>query len=177
MSTENKKLTPQEELFVEYYLQTLNAMESAKRAGYTESTARAISSMWSNGKHKPYIKQEIQKRLKVRMKKLEVTSEKVLSNLAKIAFYDNRELYDDKGDLIPVHLLPDDVCANRVRTSDQTAALKILAQYLGLLTEKVEHSGSIEVSQLSPEERKLRIEILKSKAISKKNSEEKKESS
>jgi phage terminase small subunit len=54
-----KKLTEKQLLFIEYYIETGNATESAKRAGYSAKTAGSIG---SENLTKPEIKEAIEKR-------------------------------------------------------------------------------------------------------------------
>lgn len=79
------KLTPKQELFISEYLIDLNATQAAIRAGYKEENARQIG---AENLSKPYIKNEIDKRLKELTEKCGVTAEKVIEELAHIAFDD-----------------------------------------------------------------------------------------
>ena len=54
------KLTNKQRAFVEHYLDTWNATEAAREAGYSE---RSIGSIASENLHKPAIKKEILQRL------------------------------------------------------------------------------------------------------------------
>lgn len=53
------KLTQKQEAFVDYYIETGNACEAARRAGYSERTARSIG---KENLTKPYIQQAIEAR-------------------------------------------------------------------------------------------------------------------
>lgn len=55
------ELTPKQKAFADYYLETGNATEAAKRAGYSEKTARQIG---TENLAKPYISEYIAKRQK-----------------------------------------------------------------------------------------------------------------
>lgn len=90
----------------------------------------------------------------------------VLNELAKIAMFDIRNLYDDDGELIPLHELDDATAAcitgieaqrlntpttedptkttlltAKVKLADKRAALVDIGKALGMFTDKVEHSG------------------------------------
>ena len=58
----DKKLTPKQKAFADYYIETGNATEAAIRAGYSKKTARVIG---QENLTKPAIKQYIDKRNKV----------------------------------------------------------------------------------------------------------------
>ena len=55
------ELTPRQKAFADYYLETGNATEAAKRAGYSEKTARQIG---TENLAKPYISEYIAERQK-----------------------------------------------------------------------------------------------------------------
>ena len=79
------KLTDRQRKFVNEYLVDLNATQAAIRAGFAEKTAnRAASRLLSN----VVIQSEIQKRMKDREKRTEITQDRVLRELAAIGFYD-----------------------------------------------------------------------------------------
>ncbi|MEB2275881.1 terminase small subunit [Bacillus sp. ILBB4] len=77
------KLTPKQKRFVEEYLVDLNATQAAIRAGYSEKTAEAIG---HENLRKPKIKMFIDEALKTRAHRAEISADKVLQELAAIAF-------------------------------------------------------------------------------------------
>ena len=77
------KLTDKQKRFASEYLVDLNATAAATRAGYSEKTAcEQGSRLLANAK----VKEEIKKRQIKLQDKLEITQEKVLEELAAIAF-------------------------------------------------------------------------------------------
>lgn len=76
-------LNDQQELFCQEYLTDFNATQAAIRAGYSQKTAYSMASALLK-------KHEVQARLNVlrapRAKKLEVTADRVMEEVAKIAF-------------------------------------------------------------------------------------------
>jgi hypothetical protein len=58
------------------------------------------------------------------MRRAEITPERVMMELARIAFFDPRELYDANGDLLPPHKLTDDAAA-------AVAGLKVETRMVG----------------------------------------------
>lgn len=77
------KLTPKQKAFVEEYLIDLNATQAAIRAGYSKKTAYRTG---ADNLIKPQIQSEIQKAMKEREKRTEITQDKVIKELAAIAF-------------------------------------------------------------------------------------------
>jgi phage terminase small subunit len=76
-------LTPKQQRFVDEYLVDLNATQAAVRAGYSAKTARAIG---FENLTKPDIQAAISAGQKRLADKLEITQERVLTELAHVAF-------------------------------------------------------------------------------------------
>lgn len=82
------ELTPKQALFVNEYLVDLNATAAAKRAGYSELTAQVQGSrLLSN----VMVAEAIAARQAAIADRLGVTQEKIVAELAKIAFADIRK--------------------------------------------------------------------------------------
>ena len=73
------KLTEKQKRFVQEYLVDLNATAAAKRAGYSEKSASRIAVELLN---KTQVSAEIQKQQAKRQKRVEITQEKALEELA-----------------------------------------------------------------------------------------------
>ena len=92
------RLTPKQQMFVKEYLIDLNATQAALRAGYSARTAGAIG---KENLQKPLIQAEIQKNMNNRAEKVEISSERILQELAAIAFHDTNDVvYVDEVDYI-----------------------------------------------------------------------------
>lgn len=57
----NRKLTPKQQKFADYYIETGNATEAAIKAGYSKKTAKQIG---QENLTKPYLKEYIDERMK-----------------------------------------------------------------------------------------------------------------
>jgi|SRR5918996_1343313 phage terminase small subunit len=77
------QLTPKQSQFIEEYLVDFNATQAAIRAGYSEKTARAIG---FENLTKPDIQEALAQRRQEIADANELTPEKVVAELAKIAF-------------------------------------------------------------------------------------------
>lgn len=77
------RLTEKQKRFVEEYLVDLNATEAAKRAGYSEKTAYSIG---FENLRKPEIQEAIQVAMDARAERTGITQDRVLQELARIAF-------------------------------------------------------------------------------------------
>ncbi|MES0070697.1 terminase small subunit [Mesorhizobium sp. M0058] len=83
-----KELTPKQARFVEEFMIDLNATQAAKRAGYSELTAQVQGSrLLSN----VMVGEAIAARQAAIAQKLGVTQERIVAELAKIAFSDIRK--------------------------------------------------------------------------------------
>lgn len=87
-----KELKPKQRLFVAEYLKDLNATQAAIRSGSQAKRAeQAGHELLTN----PDIKAAIEAAMKERAAKLEITSERVLAEIANMAFYDPADLSID----------------------------------------------------------------------------------
>lgn len=78
----NSKLTPKQQKFADYYIETGNATESAIKAGYSKKTARVIG---QENLQKPAIKSYIDKRMKELADKRIMGMQEALELLTSIA--------------------------------------------------------------------------------------------
>ncbi len=93
------KMSPKHARFVSEYLIDLNATEAAKRAGYTENTARQQGSRLLN---MPHIAAAVHAGQQSKLEKLDVTVDQVLSELRAIAFADPRDCFSVKDGVVRV---------------------------------------------------------------------------
>lgn len=166
-------LNPKQAMFVREYLIDLNATQAAIRAGYSERTAGAQG--FDLLKH-PEISAAVQEAMDKRANRIEITADKVLQEIAKLAFFDPRKLFDDAG--APIHISQlDDVTAAAIagldvvtqgnqevgiaeivkyKIADKGVNLERLGKHLKLFTDKVELTGKdggpVETADKSPVE-------------------------
>ncbi len=79
------KLTNKQKIFIAEYLIDLDGTQAAIRAGYSKKSANAIS---GENLLKPHIRAAIDEAIEERRKKLSVTAESVIAELALIGFAD-----------------------------------------------------------------------------------------
>lgn len=92
-----------QQAFVKEYLVDQNAYQAAIRAGYAATTAHSQSHVMLE---MPEIKELVTKALIKQADNLDLSPEKVLKELAKIAFIDPRVIFDDNGELKPLSQIP-----------------------------------------------------------------------
>jgi phage terminase small subunit len=160
----SKQPTAMQKLFIREYCLDLNATRAAIAAGYSEKgAAQAGARLLTNVK----VSSEIAKLTQKTCAKLEISAEKVLQELARLAFLDPRKFYNENGGLKHVTELDDDTAAclagmevreiggddeekqptvfcRKIKFADKGANLERLGRHLKLFTDKVEHSGQIE---------------------------------
>ena len=79
----NDSLRGKQKLFIQEYLVDLNATKAAVRAGYSKRSARQIG---SEILAKPHVKAAIDAALLERSKRTQIAADRVISELAAIAF-------------------------------------------------------------------------------------------
>ena len=101
-------MLPKKERFACEYIIDLNATQAAKRAGYSEKTA------YSQG-HRLLKDAEVKARIEElqaeRNERMKITADRVLEEIAKVAFFDIRRLYDVDGSVKNVNALDDEAAA------------------------------------------------------------------
>ena len=110
-------------IFVHEYLIDKNATRAAKAAGYSAKTAYKIG---SENLRKPKIQKAIELGLKAQTDKADVSADRVLQELATIAFSE----------------WPDHNVSGKLR------ALELLGKHLGLFTNKVEVTSQNKAAQI-----------------------------
>lgn len=79
-----KKLAPRQEMFVREYLIDLNATQAAVRAGYSKKTAMVQGCRLLRNAH---VQEAIAKAKAARADRLEITADRVLQEIALLAFF------------------------------------------------------------------------------------------
>lgn len=124
----DKKLTPKQKAFADYYIETGNATEAAIKAGYSEKTAKVTG---YENLTKPYLKSYIDKR----MKELESTriadAKEVLEYLTKVMRGEEKDQFGLDASL-----------------QDRTRAAELLGKRYAIFNSK----------ELELKERKLKLE-------------------
>lgn len=104
----NKKLSVQKQRFADEFLISYNATQAAIKAGYSKRTAYSQGARLS--KSVEVQKYLISKKAKV-YKKLEISQERTMLEMARVSFSDVRRIYNADGTFKAVHELDDDTAA------------------------------------------------------------------
>ena len=137
--------------FCEEYMIDLDAKHAAIRAGYAVSTARTAAE-WIKPENpkKPGLRAEIDRMMAERSRKTGISAERVVRELARIAFADitnvvNKETgevladanRDDAAAIASVKVKEGEITEREVRMYDKNRALELLGKHLGLFTDNV----------------------------------------
>lgn len=156
-----KTLKDRHRIFIAEYMRDWNASAAMLRAGYASANPHVDGPKLLAT---PRIRAEIERRIKSREVRYEVSAAKVIKEMARIAFADLRDFaeFDDDGKLKPfnLRLLPDDVTAAiveisedkdgrvRFKLGDKVASLRDLGKHLGLYSKKLEITGKVTLEDL-----------------------------
>jgi len=167
-----RKLTAKQAKFIDEFMVDLNATQAAIRAGYSPKTAKEIA---SENLSKPNIAAAIQAKQAELRKKLDISQERVLQEIARCAFLDPADLYDAAGSLLPLSEMSEDTrraiaglesadlldgqgdertrvgMLKKIKLTDKLAALEKLCKHLGLF-EKDNQQRSLKLCEMADEE-------------------------
>lgn len=148
-----RKLTKKQQLFVDEYLIDLNATQAAIRAGYSVNSARDIG---CENLTKPNIQQAIAEHMAERSKRTGVNQDRIVLELAKIAFVNMGDLIDLKNGSILTTAKTDDLACiegfkykesdndyggsveREVKFASKLKALELLGKHLGMWNDKLD---------------------------------------
>lgn len=146
------KLTKRQQLFIDEYLIDLNATQAAIRAGYSAKTAdQQGSRMLANVK----VQQAVAKAMAARSKRTGVNQDRVVLELAKLAFVKMTDLVDSHGRIRDDATDDDLACIEsvkykssesdtwssverEVKISSKLKALELLGKHLGMWNDKLD---------------------------------------
>jgi len=171
-------LTEKQERFCLEYMATGNATESYRRVYNTkkmkpETISRNAKFLIDDNR----IATRMEELRAPLLEKAMITEERVLREIARIAFFDIRNIFDSRGKLLPIHSWSDDVAAavsgievvvhggsddeepnrlHKIKLCSKDKQLELAGKYLKLFTDKMEHTGAnggpIEFKNLTDEE-------------------------
>lgn len=154
----SKKLTAKEQRFIDAYLGNpeRNATKAAIEAGYSKHTAGVMGSRLLK---KVHIRARIAPKAAKAAAQAELSAVRVLEELRRLSFSSPKSLFDENGNLKPIHLLSDDEAAciasfevikknaeagdgkidvvHKLKVWDKTRSLEMLAKHFALLTDVV----------------------------------------
>ncbi|MDN7179079.1 terminase small subunit [Caballeronia sp. SEWSISQ10-4 2] len=161
-SSPDKKLTARQAEFVKQYLIDLNQSEAARRAGYSDARANVAGAELMA---MPHVQKAIQEGMRERNARVQITQDRVLQEVARLAFFDIRKLMNDDGSAKPINELDDDTAAaiagldlleefagsgeervqigwtKKFKITDKKGSLELLMRHMGMLNDKLKLQG------------------------------------
>ncbi len=160
--TTQGKLTPKQKRFIEEFLLDLNGTAAYKRAGYNAKGHGAevnAAKLLSNTE----VASAISAAQAERSRRTEVTADRVIQELAAIAFADPRKLFNANGGMRPMHEVDDGTrgalvievnqgtdsegnptFTRKTKFACKLAALGKLGKHLGMFRDRLEIAGDSE---------------------------------
>jgi phage terminase small subunit len=156
-----RKLTEKQQRFVEEYLIDLNATQAAIRAGFSPKTAEQQGSQLLK---KTLVLESISRAMAARSKRTGISQDRVIMELAKIAFVNIDELINTDDASIKKTATADDLACiqsikvkttdtdkgkateREIRLCDRMKALEMLGKHLGIWKDKLEVDGDMELN-------------------------------
>ena len=147
------KLEPKQAAFCREYIVDFNGADAARRAGYSEKTAKEQATRLLT---KVHIQAEIQRLVEKALKRNDITVDRVLQEMARLSFTDPRKFFTDDGAIKNIKDLNDDEAAalsalevdelfegvgrnkeqvgfaKKIKFWDKKGALELLGKYLGI---------------------------------------------
>lgn len=147
--------------FIEAYVEHLDASRAALLAGVSARSSATVASRWLS---RDDIALEIERRLKARAEVAAVSQADVVRELARIAFFDMRRLFDENGKLLSITEMDADVARSlatfdivqvvgketddgaqiqnvKISPASKLKALELLGKHLAMFTEKHKHEA------------------------------------
>ena len=135
-----------------------NQTNAAIKAGYNKSSAHVHANRLLK---KDKVRDSIERGLAAQQARTEITADRILQELFRLGCADPRQAFDEEGQLLPIHKMPEDIrrciasfeveditigankvgVLKKVRFWDKGRSLDTLASHLQLLVKKVQLSG------------------------------------
>lgn len=150
-------MTPKKLRFVAEYRKDLNATKAAMRAGYSKKTAHSQGPRLLEDVE---IKAVLSDLTAKQLDRADLTAARTLEEMRRLAFANVQDLFNETGDLKPIHLLTREqasciasievIMKNatagdgkidrvlKIRTWDKRATLEMLGKHFSLLVERVQ---------------------------------------
>lgn len=153
-------MTKKQKRFCEEYLIDLNATQAAIRAGYSPESARQSG---ADNMKNPYIRAHIDKSMAERSRRTGVNADRVVMELAKIAFVNVGNVIDATEATLNPDAAPEDLAAiqsikvkdmgdmgveREIRLADKLKALELLGRHLGMFNDRLRLDAKLDTGKL-----------------------------
>ncbi|MEG2096773.1 MAG: terminase small subunit [Pseudoflavonifractor sp.] len=155
-----RAVTRKQERFVEEYLVDLNATQAAIRAGYSPKSASTVA---GETMRNPQVRACIDTAMAKLSKRTGVSQERVIRELAKVAFVNPTDVIDFESAKLLGNATPDDTAAiasvkvktiptadgmgveREIKVADKLKALELLGKHFGMFTDNIDLHGDMGV--------------------------------
>ena len=155
-----KKLTDKQQRFVDEYLIDLNATQACIRAGYSVKTA---NEQGAQNLAKLSIQEAIAKEMAERSKRTGINQDRVVMELARIAFINPQNLINPEDASVRPDATDDDLACiqsvkvktmdgakgssveREIKLNDKMKALELLGKHLGMWNDKIDVNVAVPV--------------------------------
>jgi len=176
-------VTDQQERFAIEFVKTGRPLVAYGRSYNPEKMSKAAQSVEANKLiNNPKVALRIERYRKIAEKALEVDVQEVARMMARVAKFDIRDCFDDEGNALPPHELPENVAlamgsievieeyagrgkdrelvgyVKKFKATERNGAVRMLGQWKRMLTERVEVVDPTNLKHLTNEELDARIE-------------------
>lgn len=153
-------MTKKQKLFCEEYLIDLNATQAAIRAGYSPESARQSG---ADNMKNPYIRARIEKAMADRSRRTGVNADRVVMELAKIAFVNAADVIDAEDATLKEDAADEDLAAvqsvkvktfgedgveREIKLADKIKALELLGRHLGMFNDRLRLDAKMDTGKL-----------------------------
>lgn len=164
------------EKFAHFVAKGKSSEQAYISAGYSERGARqAAARLRQNVDIESRIEEISNNIATIAQENSGISEARVIEELAHAAFFDINSIMNDKGELLPVHQMPETarraiaaidvqtvnvgrgedaeaITTKKIRFVDKKGTLELIGKTMKMFTDKVEHSGSIDLSNKSDDE-------------------------
>lgn len=153
------KLTPKQKAFCDYYIETGNATEAYKRAGYSVKSDNAAGVEGHKLLKNPKIKAHVSERMEQKDKERIASQDEVLERLTRVLRREEKEynvvtlkvrktFTDDNGRRHTVDEEKAEIVPVPAKVSDVNKAAELLGKRYALWTDKKEINGKLDFADL-----------------------------
>lgn len=157
-------MTEKQKKFCEEYLIDLNATQAAIRAGYKASKKNTYEVIGYQLLQKTSVSERIQKAMAERSRRTGITQDRVIQELARIAFLNPANVINAEDASIKENASEDDLACiqsvkvktmdgekgssteREVKLNDKMKALELLGKHLGMFTDKVDLNTDMDLN-------------------------------
>ena len=158
------KLTAKQQRFCDEYLIDLNATQAAIRAGYKANKKNTFEVIGYQLLQKTSVLEKIQQEMAKRSKRTGINQDRVIQELARIAFVNASDVIDPEDASVRLDATEDDLACiqsvkvktmdgekgssieREVKLNDKMKELELLGKHLGMFKDKIELESDMELN-------------------------------